>query len=81
VLVVDEDQRLHRRDIEVAWTEGEQVVAVEGLRAGEVVNVTPLAVAADGTLVSATVDGVPPAPRERPDGERGGQAAARGERP
>jgi len=85
VMIVDEDRRLHRRNIEVAWTEGEQVVVVDGLRAGEVVNVTPLAVAADGTLVSATVDGVPPAPRERPDGDGAGngdgQAAARGDRP
>jgi len=85
VMIVDEDRRLHRRNIEVAWTEGEQVVVVDGLRAGEVVNVTPLAVAADGTLVSATVDGVPPAPRERPDGDGDGngdgQAAARGDRP
>jgi hypothetical protein len=27
-------------------------------------------VAASGTLVSATIDGVPPAPRGRPDGDR-----------
>jgi RND family efflux transporter MFP subunit len=66
VLVVDADSRLQRREVEVAWTDGEQAVVVAGLAPGEVVNVTPLAVAAGGTLVSATIDGVPPAPRGRP---------------
>lgn len=86
VLIVDEEQRLQRRDVEVAWTEKEEVVVVGGLRPGEVINVTPLAVAADGTLVSATVDGVAPPPRERPDGQdgQGGQdnerAATHGDR-
>jgi len=42
-------------------------VVTAGLEAGEVINVTPLAVAASGTLVAATIDGVPPAPRQRPD--------------
>lgn len=70
VLVVDEESRLQRRPVEVAWTDGEDAVVVAGLEPGAVVNVTPLAVAADGTLVSATVDGVAPAPRERPGGGR-----------
>ena len=70
VLVVDEDSRLQRRVVDVAWTDGEHAVIVDGLGAGEVVNVTPLAVAAGGTLVSATIDGVPPEPRGRPDGDR-----------
>jgi RND family efflux transporter MFP subunit len=70
VLVVDEDSRLQRRTVDVAWTDGEHAVIVGGLDAGEVVNVTPLAVAAGGTLVSATIDGVPPEPRGRPGGDR-----------
>jgi hypothetical protein len=64
--VVDEESRLQRRPVEVAWTDGEQAVVVAGLAPGEVVNITPLAVAAGGTLVSATIDGVAPAPGGRP---------------
>jgi multidrug efflux pump subunit AcrA (membrane-fusion protein) len=60
VLVVDGDSRLQRRRVDVAWTDGEQVVVTAGLEAGEVANITPLAVAASGTLVAATIDGVMP---------------------
>ena len=75
VLIVDEDSRLQRRPVTVAWTDAEQAVITGGLSPGEVVNVTPLAVASNGTLVAATVDGVPPEP-PRPEGDR--QAAAGG---
>jgi RND family efflux transporter MFP subunit len=61
VLIVDDESRLQRRPVAVAWTDGEQAVITGGLAAGEVVNVTPLAVAANGTLVAATIDGVAPA--------------------
>ena len=82
ILVVDEQSRLQRRSVEVAWTDGEDAVVVAGLAPGEVVNVTPLAVATDGTLVSATIDGVPPAPRERPgQGGPPGDRVANQERP
>lgn len=60
VLVVDGDSRLQRRQVEVAWTDGEHAVVTAGLEAGEVTNITPLAVAASGTLVAATIDGVRP---------------------
>jgi len=82
VLVIDAESRLQRRQVDVAWTDGEDAVIVAGLAPGEVINVTPLAVATDGTLVSATIDGVPPAPRERPgqDGPPGDRVAAQ-ERP
>lgn len=63
VLVVDGDSRLQRRTVSVAWTDGEHAIVTRGLDEGEVVNVTPLAVAATGTLVAATVDGVAPAGR------------------
>jgi RND family efflux transporter MFP subunit len=76
VLVVDADSRLQRRPVTVAWTDGERAVVVDGLAPGEVVNVTPLAVAATGTLVAATIDGEPPAPRG-PDADR---VAAEGRR-
>jgi RND family efflux transporter MFP subunit len=61
ILVVDGESRLQRRPVTVAWTDGEHAVVTAGLAAGEAVNVTPLAVAASGTLVAATIDGVPPA--------------------
>ena len=80
VLVVDAESRLQRRNVEVAWTDGEEAVVVAGLDAGDAVNITPLAVAADGTLVSATIDGVAPEPRERP-GAPPADRVAGGERP
>lgn len=70
VLVVDAESRLQRRPVTVAWTDSESAVITAGLEPGEVVNVTPLAVAANGTLVAATIDGVPPAPRRGPPGDR-----------
>jgi len=70
VLIVDADSRLERRPVSVAWTDGEYAIVTEGLEAGDVINVTPLAVAASGTLVAATIDGVPPAPRSRPDADQ-----------
>ncbi len=70
VLLVNEDSRLERRPVTVAWTDGEHAVVTEGLAAGAVVNVTPLAVAANGTLVAATIDGVAPAPRGGPPADR-----------
>ena len=52
----------------VAWTDQDNAVITRGLSAGDVVNVTPLAVASNGTLVAATIDGV------RPEAGRPGQA-------
>jgi RND family efflux transporter MFP subunit len=62
VLVIDAESRLQRRPVTVAWTDGEHAVVTQGLHPGEAVNVTPLAVAASGTLVAATIDGVAPTP-------------------
>jgi RND family efflux transporter MFP subunit len=70
VLVVDDDSRLQRRTVSVAWTDGESAVITGGLESGEVVNITPLAVAASGTLVAATVDGATPSPRGGPPADR-----------
>lgn len=70
VLVVDDESRLQRRPVTVAWTDGEHAVVTAGLEAGEAVNITPLAVAASGTLVAATIDGVAPAPRGRRQADR-----------
>jgi RND family efflux transporter MFP subunit len=70
VLVIDAESRLQRRPVTVAWTDGENAVITAGLEPADVVNITPLAVAANGTLVAATIDGVPPAPRRGPPGDR-----------
>jgi multidrug efflux system membrane fusion protein len=59
VLIVDADSRLERRPVTVAWSDESNMVITEGLAAGEVVNITPLAVASSGTLVSASIDGAP----------------------
>jgi RND family efflux transporter MFP subunit len=70
LLIVDDESRLQRRTVEVAWTDGEHAVITGGLSPGDVVNVTPLAVAANGTLVAATIDGVAPEPRRGPPPDR-----------
>ena len=75
VLIVDDDSRLQRRAVGIAWTDRTHAVVTDGLAAGDVVNVTPLAVAANGTLVAATIDGVAPPPRR---GSPADQAAAEG---
>lgn len=62
VLLVDSASRLQRRTVSVAWADGEHVVIDGGLARGEVVALTPMSVAANGTLVAATIDGQPPAP-------------------
>lgn len=64
VLVIDDESRLQRRTVDVAWSDDDQAVIVDGLQAGEIVNVTPLAVASSGAKVAAIVDGVEPAPRQ-----------------
>lgn len=70
VLIVDAESRLERRSVSVAWSDDSNVVITDGLTAGEVVNVTPLAVASSGTLVSASIDGAPAQPATVPaDGE------------
>ena len=74
VLIVGADNRLERRSVTVAWTDDQQAVITEGLTAGEIVNVTPLAVAASGTVVAPTVDGQ--APARSPDQPATGSTAA-----
>jgi RND family efflux transporter MFP subunit len=72
VLVVDGDSRLQRRQVDVAWADDDQTVIIDGLQAGEIVSVTPLAAAASGARVQAIVDGVPP--ERSPDESRAGAA-------
>jgi RND family efflux transporter MFP subunit len=74
VLIVDADSRLERRPVTVAWSDEGNMVITEGLAAGEVVNITPLAVASSGTLVSASIDG---APAQRATAPAEGEGAGR----
>ena len=60
VLIVDEQSRLQRRRVTVAWNDETRVVVTEGLHEGDVVTLTSLSIAADGTPVQATIDGVSP---------------------
>jgi multidrug efflux pump subunit AcrA (membrane-fusion protein) len=60
VLVVDDASRLQRRSVDVIWGDGERVVIDAGLSPGDLVATTPMSVAANGTLVTVTVDGQAP---------------------
>jgi multidrug efflux pump subunit AcrA (membrane-fusion protein) len=51
VWVVDEQKRLTFREVEVARTQGDEVVLRGGLKDGELVVVTPLKVVTDGMAV------------------------------
>lgn len=64
VLIVDEQSRLQRRTVTVAWNDETRVVITKGLNEGDVVTLTSLSIAADGTPVQATIDGVPPAKQD-----------------
>nr|MCH9683087.1 efflux RND transporter periplasmic adaptor subunit [Deltaproteobacteria bacterium] len=51
VWVVDDEQRMHRRTLQIAWGDDEQVYASGGLRDGDRVVVTPPTPAIDGMEV------------------------------
>jgi len=60
LLIVDKDSKLERRTVAVLWSDADHVVIRDGLDEGEVVTLTSLSIAAGGTPVLATIDGVPP---------------------
>ena len=51
MLVIDGDDRLRFREVEVARREGDQVVIRSGLTAGERICLTPLTAVTDGMKV------------------------------
>lgn len=63
VYVVDDESRLHFRDVEVLRTERDQVILAGGLESGERVCTSPLDAALDGMLVR-----VAPSDREQDSG-------------
>ena len=58
IMVVDEDDRLRLRDVDILRAERDQVFVSSGLQAGERVCLSNLAVVVDGMKVRTTRDGV-----------------------
>ncbi len=73
LLIVDKDSKLERRNVTVVWSDADRVVVSDGLEDGEIVTLTSLSIAAGGTPVLATVDGVPPAPAATSGAGTGGR--------
>jgi len=57
VLIVDAENRLHRRPVDGVWGTEEEVLVRTGLEAGEVVCLTALPFAVDGTEVTPNIEG------------------------
>lgn len=60
VLIVDANNQIQRRQVNVAWSDNERVVIDAGVQAGEVLVTTPLSTVANGTPVQASIDGAAP---------------------
>ncbi len=75
VLIVDEDSKLIRRAVNVAWSDEVLAAINTGLNDDEILVLTPLSSVTDGTPVRATVDGVAPPPLQR---RREGQGQGNG---
>ncbi|NNE93039.1 MAG: efflux RND transporter periplasmic adaptor subunit [Verrucomicrobiales bacterium] len=63
VILIDEENRIRRQKVEPLWSDRDKMVIDSensGLKAGDVVCLTPLAFPANGALVSPTIDGVTP---------------------
>jgi len=52
VLLVDAQNTIQRRAVDVVWREGEQVIVGAGLQAGERISLTPMPFARAGTAVA-----------------------------
>lgn len=52
VYLVDEDNRLQRREVRVSWQQGDQAVISEGLEQGDLLVLDDLVPAIDGTLLA-----------------------------
>lgn len=66
VLIVDEENRLQKRNVTIAWSDDEFAAVTDGLQDNEVLTLTALGAVTNGTQVKATVDGEAP-----PQGQRG----------
>jgi RND family efflux transporter MFP subunit len=72
VLLVDENNVLRRRPVSVLWSDETRVVLDDSVAPGEILALTPMSVSAEGSPVTATVDG---------EQRNAGAATPRGTRP
>jgi len=56
VIVVDQDDKIARRRLEIVWRDQDEVIARAGLKPGERISLTPLPFATDGTTVQLQSD-------------------------
>ena len=79
VVLVDAEDRLRRRAVDVVWTDVDVVAVATGLSAGERLVLTPLSSVADGAPVQVVLDGVEGAGTDGAgDGTRGERAGEAG---
>jgi RND family efflux transporter MFP subunit len=71
VLIIDKENKLDRRLVEVLWSDGDELVVRDNLTVGEILCVSAIQFAIQGMAVAPTIDGVPPIRKERGSG-RGG---------
>ncbi len=62
VLIVDNNNQIHRRKVNVAWSDDDVAAIDSGLVEGDVLVLTPMSTVTNGTPVRATIDGVQSAP-------------------
>jgi RND family efflux transporter MFP subunit len=65
LLVITAAERLERRNVDVVWSDQNQLVIRDGLQPGEMLALTPVPGAVSGTRVAVTVTGEPTAEQER----------------
>lgn len=67
VLIIDSENALHRREIDVVWSDAENAIVAEGLNEEELLCVTVITMATDGAIVKVRVLGekqdTPPHPQ------------------
>jgi len=68
VFVVDDDDRLRRRALNIAWRDADHVVVMDGFAPNERISLTPLSFAADGVQVRIA---------DTPEGEQSGAQQTR----
>ncbi|MFK8082752.1 MAG: efflux RND transporter periplasmic adaptor subunit [Granulosicoccus sp.] len=64
VLIVDSNNEIQRRQVNIVWSDDRVAAVDQGLEEGDVLVTTPMSTVADGTPVRPTIDGVAPAPLE-----------------
>ena len=79
IVLIDNEGLLRKVPVTVAWSDEEfsAIEASEQLPESPVVVTTVLGTVIDGTKVRATIDGVAPAPPQRPSGNAGGKPSGR----